>query len=659
MEGKDVIGTAATGTGKTAAFLLPIIERLAGKPGTRALVLAPTRELALQIGEELERFGKTRHVRGAVVIGGVGMGLQERAFREKIEVIIATPGRLVDHLQQGTARLDLIEVLVLDEADRMLDMGFKPQLTKILQRLPRHRQTLLFSATTAGEVAEFAKAHLKAPVQVEVARSRTTAARAEQRVFLCAQEEKMPPSVTLLAEDQLSTLVFTRTKRRADRVAKGVERAGHKVARIHADRSQGQRKQALDGFKDGRYRVLVATDIAARGIDVADIGHVVNFDLPARPGGLRPPRRPDRSRRRQRQGLGLLLAGGLPPAARHRAAHPRAAAPGRGAARGRGVQERARPRRGRAQAPGRAAAPPAGKWRPRWRWPRRRRPWRRRTWWRWRARRLEGQAPDGPGVTSAVQLERWRDFVLGQTAPAPVALVPGTSLYQATELTPLWHATSAQLERYDASPFWAFPWAGGQALARHLLDSPGLVRGRRVLDFATGSGLVGIAARLAGAATVDSTDLAPFCEVVVPMNASLNGVSLSPRLVDLLGQPLDGVEVVLAGDVFYEKPLAERSLAWFRSCGPGHHGAGRDRGGSIRRARGSPTGPASRCRSARDRGALADAHLGTADLPSPSGGGRQVSYGVWPPPRGCRTRVLMDEVPHPRRARRRPGGVDA
>ena len=187
LEGKDVIGTAATGTGKTAAFLLPIIERLAGRPGTRALVLAPTRELALQIGEELERFGKTRHVRGAVVIGGVGMGNQERAFREKVEVIIATPGRLVDHLQRGTAKLDLVEVLVLDEADRMLDMGFKPQLTRILQRLPRTRQTLLFSATTAGEVAEFANSHLKAPVRVEVARSGTTAERAEQRVFLCAQ----------------------------------------------------------------------------------------------------------------------------------------------------------------------------------------------------------------------------------------------------------------------------------------------------------------------------------------------------------------------------------------------------------------------------------------------------------------------------------------
>jgi predicted nicotinamide N-methyase len=168
-------------------------------------------------------------------------------------------------------------------------------------------------------------------------------------------------------------------------------------------------------------------------------------------------------------------------------------------------------------------------------------------------------------LTSSDQLASWRDFVRRQTAPAPVALVPEISLYQATELTPLWHATSAQLDRYDASPFWAFPWAGGQALARHLLDRPALVRDRRVLDFATGSGLVGIAALLAGAATVDSTDVAPFCEVVVPMNASLNSVPLTPRLVDLLGQSLDGVEVVLAGDVFYEKPLAERSLAWFRT----------------------------------------------------------------------------------------------
>ena len=280
LEGKDVIGTAATGTGKTAAFLLPIIERLAGKAGTRALVLAPTRELALQIGGELERFGTARQVRGAVVIGGVGMGQQTMAFRDRREVIIATPGRLVDHLQQGTAKLDQIEVLVLDEADRMLDMGFRPQITRILQRLPKTRQTLLFSATMGGEVEEFAKANLKHPVRVEVARSGTTAARATQQVFLCTQEEKLPLLLELLAQDQLSTLIFTRTKRRADRLMKGIKRAGHDVAVIHADRSQGQRRQALDGFKDGDYRVLVATDIAARGIDVTEIGHVVNFDLP-------------------------------------------------------------------------------------------------------------------------------------------------------------------------------------------------------------------------------------------------------------------------------------------------------------------------------------------------------------------------------------------
>lgn len=162
-------------------------------------------------------------------------------------------------------------------------------------------------------------------------------------------------------------------------------------------------------------------------------------------------------------------------------------------------------------------------------------------------------------------LAAWRDLVRTQTAPAPVALVPEVLTYQATQLTPLWHATSAQLERYDASPFWAFPWAGGQALARHLLDHPELVRGRTVLDFATGSGLVAIAALMAGAARVDATDVSPFCEVVVPLNAALNGVALDVRLEDLLGQPLPGVEVLLAGDVFYEQPLAGRALPWFRA----------------------------------------------------------------------------------------------
>ncbi len=243
-------------------------------------MLAPTRELALQIGGELERFGRERRVRGAVVIGGVGMGDQTHALREHREVVVATPGRLVDHLQRNTAALREIEILVLDEADRMLDMGFKPQLDRILARLPRMRQTLLFSATMGAEVTEFAKEHLDRPIRVEIARSGTTAARAEQQVFLAEQQEKLALLVALLGRDDVSTLVFTRTKRRADRVARGLERAGHKVTRIHADRSQAQRRSALDGFKDGTYRVLVATDIAARGIDVAEIGHVVNFDLP-------------------------------------------------------------------------------------------------------------------------------------------------------------------------------------------------------------------------------------------------------------------------------------------------------------------------------------------------------------------------------------------
>ncbi len=279
LKGLDVIGCAATGTGKTAAFLLPIIERLGGTPGLTALVLAPTRELAVQIAEHAERFGSARGFRSAIVIGGVGMGAQVQALRTA-NLVIATPGRLVDHLQQGTVKFDHLQVLVLDEADRMLDMGFKPQLTRILARVPKKRQTMLFSATMAGEVADFARAALHQPVRVEVTRSGTTAARATQSVYEVSQAEKTPLLLALLAEGEDSTLVFTRTKRRADKLQKALARAGLHAERIHADRSQGQRQAALEGFRSGRYRVLVATDIAARGIDVADIGHVVNFDLP-------------------------------------------------------------------------------------------------------------------------------------------------------------------------------------------------------------------------------------------------------------------------------------------------------------------------------------------------------------------------------------------
>src|SRR3954462_5938968 len=191
LRGKDVIGSAATGTGKTLAFVLPMLERLEGKHGTRALVLAPTRELAVQIHEQLERFRHGHHLRSAVVIGGVGMSPQTHAFQKGVEIVVATPGRLNDHLDSGSARLNQVEILVLDEADRMLDMGFLPQLRRILKHVPKVRQSLLFSATMAGEVADFAREHLRDPVRVEVARSGTTAQRASQQVFLIGQEEKV------------------------------------------------------------------------------------------------------------------------------------------------------------------------------------------------------------------------------------------------------------------------------------------------------------------------------------------------------------------------------------------------------------------------------------------------------------------------------------
>ncbi len=280
LAGKDVIGCAATGTGKTAAFVLPMLARLAGKKGTRGLILAPTRELVEQIAEQLDLLGAGSGIRSATIIGGVGMGNQEQALRRGHEVIIATPGRLLDHMDRGTANLSGIEMLVLDEADRMLDMGFRPQLTRVLAKVPKVRQTMLFSATMAGEVAQFSAQALKNPVKVEVARSGVTAERAEQRVFMCGQDEKMPLLLTLLAAGDDSTLIFTRTKHRADRVARQIERAGHSVSRIHGNRSQSQRRSSLEGFKDGTHRILVATDIAARGIDVEAIGHVILFDLP-------------------------------------------------------------------------------------------------------------------------------------------------------------------------------------------------------------------------------------------------------------------------------------------------------------------------------------------------------------------------------------------
>ncbi len=280
LAGKDVIGCAATGTGKTAAYVRPLVERFAGRKGTLGLVLAPTRELVQQIAGPVGFFGESRGVTHAVVIGGEDMGAQVEALKRKPTLVLATPGRLVDLLGSGTAAFPHLEALVLDEADRMLDMGFLPQIEQILAELPRKRQTLLFSATLGPDVSRFAREWLYKPVRVEVTRSGTPAERAEQRLYVVKPEEKSALLLTLLARDEETALVFTRTKERADKVHKSLQRAGYRCAVLHADRTQNQRNQAMEGFRDGTYRCLVATDIAARGLDVEDVGHVINYDLP-------------------------------------------------------------------------------------------------------------------------------------------------------------------------------------------------------------------------------------------------------------------------------------------------------------------------------------------------------------------------------------------
>ncbi|WP_095958118.1 DEAD/DEAH box helicase [Corallococcus macrosporus] len=283
LAGRDVIGCAATGTGKTAAYVIPLVERLAGKKGTVALVLAPTRELVQQIAEPARFFAEPRRLTHTTIIGGEDMGAQVDALKALPSFVIATPGRLVDLMENASVRFPHLEALVLDEADRMLDMGFLPQLERIVTHLPRRRQTLLFSATLGPDVTRFAKSRLYRPVRLEVTRSGTPAERAEQRLYFLRPEEKTPLLLTLLARDSATALVFTRAKERADKVQRALQRAGHRTAVLHADRTQNQRKQAMDGFRNGTYRCLVATDIAARGLDVEDVGHVINYDLPHAP----------------------------------------------------------------------------------------------------------------------------------------------------------------------------------------------------------------------------------------------------------------------------------------------------------------------------------------------------------------------------------------
>ncbi|HEY4953397.1 MAG TPA: DEAD/DEAH box helicase [Gemmatimonadaceae bacterium] len=286
LEGRDLLACASTGSGKTAAFLLPILHKLLARPRgkTRALVLTPTRELAAQIVEQLNALATHTPLTAAVVIGGVGMGPQEHAFRSGVDVLVATPGRLLDHLNHPYAKLDSVEYLVLDEADRMLDMGFLPDIRRILKYVPAKRQTLFFSATIPAPIATLASQMLKNAVTINLDRTSAPAVGITQAVYPVPQELKAALFLSLLKRGDLKqALVFTRTKHRANRLAENLVRNGISAERIHGNRSQVQRTAALAGFKSGRYPVLVATDIAARGIDVEALGHVVNFDVPLAP----------------------------------------------------------------------------------------------------------------------------------------------------------------------------------------------------------------------------------------------------------------------------------------------------------------------------------------------------------------------------------------
>jgi ATP-dependent RNA helicase RhlE len=286
IAGRDILACAMTGSGKTAAFLLPILNRLIDKPRrtTRALIITPTRELAAQVFADLQELAVHTPVTGAAIFGGVGMGPQEHAFRSGVDVIVATPGRLLDHLSRPYAKLDKIEVLVLDEADRMLDMGFLPDIRKVLKLVPAKRQTLFFSATMPPPIMQIAREILHDPVRINLDRQSTPAVGITQAVYPVAQELKSSLLVALLEKNVMEeALVFTRTKHRANRLWEFLTKRGISAARMHARRSQAQRVDALEGFKAGRYRVLVATDIVARGIDVEALGHVVNFDVPAAP----------------------------------------------------------------------------------------------------------------------------------------------------------------------------------------------------------------------------------------------------------------------------------------------------------------------------------------------------------------------------------------
>jgi ATP-dependent RNA helicase RhlE len=279
IQGKDIIGIAQTGTGKTHAFAIPMVQLLAQKKGI-GLVLAPTRELAIQIDEASQDIAHSFGMKTACLIGGAPMQEQVTALRKNPRIVIATPGRLIDHMGQWNFLPDEVVMLVLDEADRMLDMGFAPQIDKILRFLPQARQTMLFSATIPKEIMAIAAKHMKLPVSVEIAPSGTTVEKVTQELFIVKKEAKLRLLSKLLAQYHGAVLLFSRTKHNARKIMRSIKDMGYSVAEMHSNRSLNQRREALDGFKSGRYKVLVATDIAARGIDVVGIELVINYDLP-------------------------------------------------------------------------------------------------------------------------------------------------------------------------------------------------------------------------------------------------------------------------------------------------------------------------------------------------------------------------------------------
>ncbi len=285
LEGRDVIGSAQTGTGKTAAFALPIITRLgAHAPGPRVLILEPTRELAAQVETAFRDLSRFTDLRTTVVYGGVGYGRQREDLKTGVDILVATPGRLLDHLGQGTCRLNLVQYLVLDEADRMLDMGFLPDVRRIVEKCPRQRHSSLFSATVPPEIETLIQWAMKDPQTVEIGSRRAPAETVRHVVYQVSDDQKSELLCALL--DQLnydSVIIFCRTRHRADRISHLLRNKHHAVAVLHSNRTQQEREQALRGFRDGRFEVLVATDIAARGLDIADVSHVINYDVPQHP----------------------------------------------------------------------------------------------------------------------------------------------------------------------------------------------------------------------------------------------------------------------------------------------------------------------------------------------------------------------------------------